>query len=196
MIKQIIFVTGNSGKLLHAQVALEEFGIKVISKTLDIIEPREEEPEIVSKEKVLQAFKILKKPLMVEDSGIFISGLNGFPKTFVHFAEDTLGVENIIKMMSGVKDRKVEFRQSLAYIEPGMSEPIVFSYVDKGFTLADHVWDVTSSGWGEFDRIIIPPGEKKALCTFSKEWRAKRDAESNKGNIHYHQLAQWFKNRK
>lgn len=197
MTDKICFVTGNSTKVLHAQVALEEFGIKVISQKVDLIEPRAENPEEVAREKAIQAFSKLNQPLMVEDSGIFISALNGFPKTFVHLVMDTIGVNGIVKLMEGVMSRSVEFRQSLAYIEPGMDQTQIFSYVDGGYTIADEVWKSTeANGYAGFDQILIPPGENKPLCTFSSDWRAKRDAESNKGNIHYHQLAHWLNNRK
>ncbi|KKU62978.1 MAG: deoxyribonucleotide triphosphate pyrophosphatase [Candidatus Amesbacteria bacterium GW2011_GWA1_47_16] len=196
MVKEICFVTGNPFKVLHARVALRDFGVSVVSKQVEMIEPREEEPEMVARQKALQAFKVLNQPLMVEDSGLFILGLNGFPKTFIHFVERTIGVANIIKMMAGVDNREVEFHQSLAYIEPGLSGPEIFSYVDGGYTLADRVWETPSGeGWGEFDRILIPPGETKALCTFSPEWRARQDADKNKDTIHYHQLAKWLAGR-
>ena len=196
IIKQICFVTGNKSKVLHAKVALEEFSIDVTSQKLEMIEPREEEPEMVAIEKAIQAFEQIKMPLIVEDSGIFITALNGFPKTFVHFVESTIGIKNILKMMEGIKDRSVEFRQSLAYIGPNMDKPIVFSYIDGGYRLADKIWEEKyESLFGEFDKILIPQNETKPLCTFSKEWRAKRDTESNKGNIHYHQLAHWLSSR-
>ncbi len=195
MIDKICFVTGNQTKVLHAQVALKPFGITVSSQKLEIIEPKEEEPKLVVKEKALQAIKILKIPLMVEDSGIFIDALNGFPKTFIHFVGSTIGMRNIIKMMEGVENRRVEFRQSLAYIEQGMKEPKIFSYVDGGYTLTDRVWIPKYKDTGEFDKILIPPGETQPLCTFTKKWRAERDAIQNKGTIHYEQLANWLKSR-
>ena len=143
---------------------MEKFGFVFISHELDIIEPREDDPEKVSAEKAIQAIKLLNEPLVVEDSGIFIEALNGFPKTFVHFAESTIGIVNILKMMNGVNNRKVEFRQSLAYIDPKMKEPIIFSYVDGGYTLADKVWIPKFEDTGEFDKVLIPPGENQPLC--------------------------------
>lgn len=195
MKKIITFVTGNQTKILHANEAIQKFGYETVGKKLNIIEPREEDPEKVVIEKSNQAFQILKKPLMVEDSGIFIKSLNGFPKTFVHFVEDSIGVINIIKMMEGVADRYTEFRQSLAYIELGMKEPKVFSYIDGNYTIADRVW-IPKYESGEFDKILIPPGEKQPLCMFPKEWRAKRDTEANQKTIHYRQLASWLESRK
>ena len=195
MTKKIIFVTGNEMKVRHANAAVEKFGLIFNSHKLDIIEPREEDPESVVAEKALQAIKLLNKPLIVEDSGIFIEALNGFPKTFVHFAQSTIGINNILKMMKGVKNRKAEFRQSLAYIEPKMKKPLIFSYVDGGYTIADKVWISKYEETGDFDKILIPPSETQPLCMFTKEWRAKRDVEANQETIHYRQLARYLLSR-
>jgi XTP/dITP diphosphohydrolase len=190
--QQIIFVTGNQMKVRQANEALLGTDIEVIGQKLDIVEPRAEDPKDVVVEKALQAIKLVNKPLIVEDSGIFIDYLNGFPKTFVHFAEETIGVQNIVKIMEGVENRKAEFRQSLAYIEPKMIEPIVFSYVDGNFVIADRVWEAEFGETGGFDKILIPQGETKPLCTFNTDWRAKRDVEQNQETIHYRQLAKWI----
>ncbi len=190
--KTIYFVTGNKTKILHANEALNKLGYSVVSRKIDILEPREENPEKVVLEKAVQASKEIQKPLIVEDSGIFIKALSGFPMTFVNFAVATLGIANILKMMEGVEDGSVEFRQSLAYIEPETKEPVVFSYVDGGFTISRKIWKSKDSNTAEFDKILVPPGESKPLCTFSKKWGAERDVRQNKDRIHYHQLARWL----
>jgi len=194
MLRKIIFVTGNKMKVTHANEILNEFGFEAVGKKMDIIEPREEDPGKVVVEKAIQAFEILKKPLIVEDAGIFIRALGGFPKTYIHFIQDTIGVKNIVNMMEGVSDRHAEFRQSLAYISTGMGKPRVFSYVDGDFSVADKVWESKYDS-GEFDKILIPPGESRPLCMFPTDWRARRDAEKNKDTIHYKQLALWLKSR-
>lgn len=191
--KQIIFVTGNQTKVLHANEVLEKHGYQAVSQKMDLIEPREEEPEKVVVEKAVQAFAKLNKPLIVEDAGIFIKSLGGFPKTFVHFAQDTIGMKGILKLMEGVEDRSAEFKQSLAYIEPGMDGPIVFSYVDGGYAVSEKIFEAKDRA--EFDKILVPPGEKVPLSMFIKEENAKRDAANNKGKIHYEQLALWLSNR-
>ena len=192
MIKKITFVTGNEMKVRHANTAVKEFGIMFVSQKLDIIESRQENPDSVATEKAIQAIKLLDKPLIVEDSCIFIEALNGFPKTFIHFVESTIGINNILKMMKGVKNRKVEFRQSLAYIKPGMKKPLIFSYIDGGYTLANKVWIPKYEDTGEFDKILIPPGQSQPLCMFTKEWRSRRDVYANQETIHYRQLARYL----
>lgn len=192
---EIVFVTGNASKVRHAEEALKNTEVKIIQKKVDLIEPREEDPEKVVAEKALQAAELLACPVIVEDSGIFIEALNGFPKTFVHFAQDTIGIEGVIKLMEGNTNRKAEFRQSLAYFEPGMDNPKIFSYVDGGFRVADKIFDSEESD-ASFDKILIPPGESEPLSTFTRDWRAKRDSEANKETIHYQQLAKWLLDRK
>lgn len=194
--KKITFVTGNKTKILHANEALAKFGYLVVPKKLLLIEPREEDPQEVVIEKAIQAFKQIQRPLIVEDSGIFIKALNGFPKTFIHFAEDTIGMSGILKLMEGIADRSAEFRQSLAYIESEMENPKVFSYVDGSYTVADRIYNsVNEIDYGGFDRILIPPNEKVPLCMFSKEENAKRDVIGNQDKIHYNQFATWLNTR-
>jgi len=194
--KNITFVTGNKTKILHANEALAKFGYLVVPEKLLLTEPREENPQEVVIEKAIQAFKQIGKPLIVEDSGIFIRALKGFPKTFIRFAEDTIGMAGILKLMEGIEDRNAEFRQSLAYIEPGMEKPKVFSYIDGGYTVADKIYNSDKSeDYGEFDRILIPPNENVPLCMFSKEENAKRDVTGNQDKIHYKQLAIWLNTR-
>jgi XTP/dITP diphosphohydrolase len=195
MINEIIFVTGNESKVRHANEAVANLGFIFKGKRLDIIEPRDEEPEKIVVEKAIQAFNILKKPLVVEDSGIFIEALNGFPKTFVHFAQDTIGIKGILKLLEGTRNRKAEFRQSLAYIDEDNKRPKVFNYIDGGYKVADKIWKSLYSHDGEFDKILIPPGQTKPLCRFTKEWRAKRDVEANKETIHYKQLIVWLQSK-
>lgn len=191
--KQITFVTGNKTKVLHANEVLEKQGYQAVSEKMNLIEPREEEPEKIVADKALQAFAKLNKPLIVEDAGIFIKALGGFPKTFVHFVEETIGIKGVLKLMEGIEDRSAEFRQSLAYIEPGMQTPKIFSYVDDEYTVSQKIYNVEDRA--EFDKILIPPGEKIPLSMFTKEENAKRDAQNNKGRIHYEQLALWLSNR-
>lgn len=195
IIMQITFVTSNKGKLRHAEEVLRNFDISITNKVVDLIEPRDEEPETIVVEKALQAIKIVNEPLMVEDAGVFIRALNGFPKTFVHFTLDSIGIEGIMKLMEGVADRHVEFRQSLAFIEPGMDKPVLFSYVDGNFKVADKIWDPLYEGVSDLHKILIPPGEDRPLCTFDVEWKARRDYEANKETIHYLQLAKWLTSR-
>ena len=87
---EILFATGNSNKVSEASLVLAKFGhtvsqLKIDGKTLDFSEPQADEIEEVAISKSLQARDFVvgtnfeKSAILVEDSGLFINSLNGFP---------------------------------------------------------------------------------------------------------------------
>lgn len=193
MVNKLYFVTGNPHKVAYSRETFKLFNIEVEQVKVNLIEPREEEPELIAMEKAQQALPLVNKPIIVEDSGIFIHSLGGFPKTFVHFAESTIGVDGILKLLEGKADRELTFRQSLAFFAPGMNSPKIFSFEDAGFTVAKEKYlGSTLSCSGDFDLIICPPGSDKPLCTFSQEWRIQREREACAKTLHYLQLAEFL----
>ena len=82
MIMEIDFITSNKGKiaaLKRSFLNAGRFDIKVNQVQADIVEPQLNNIADVSKYKAMEAFKILKKPILVEDGGLVIEALNGFP---------------------------------------------------------------------------------------------------------------------
>jgi len=64
-------------------------------------EPRSDDLREIAKEKVLFAYKKIRKPCIVLDFGFYIHSLNGFPKAFVNFVLETIGIEDILKLVDG-----------------------------------------------------------------------------------------------
>ena len=89
--KEIVFVTHNKGKVKSAEKYFKDLKISTFEFELD--EPRSEDVEEIAKSKVLQAYEVVKKPCIAMDAGFFVQELNGFPKAFVNFALDTIGIE-------------------------------------------------------------------------------------------------------
>lgn len=54
----------------------------------------------VAKEKAKTAFNIIKKPLIVDDTGLFIDCLMGLPGTFITWFIKKIGVKGIIDLVS------------------------------------------------------------------------------------------------
>ncbi len=86
--KEIIFVTHNHGKVAAAQKAFHHTKLEVFQ--YDLEEPRSEDLKEIVTAKVKQAYDLVKKPCIAQDSGFFIDALNGFPKSFVNFTLETL----------------------------------------------------------------------------------------------------------
>ena len=71
------------------------------------------------------ASRKLNKSVIVEDAGLFIKSLNGFPGAYSSYVQDTLGNQGILKLMNNFDDRYAEFRSVIGYCAP-KSEPKVF----------------------------------------------------------------------
>ena len=102
---EIVFVTHNKGKIASANKQLKDVNFKVFEYELD--EPRSDDIKYISKYKVMEAYKLVNKPCISMDTGFWIDELGGFPKAFVNFALDTIGIDGILKLMEGKRIESV-----------------------------------------------------------------------------------------
>ena len=163
--KEIIFVTSNKGKIASAQKELEN--IIVLPYNAELIEPRGDDIKEIAKEKVLQAYDLVKRPCIALDSGFFIKALNGFPRAYVNHALDTIGLKGILKLMEDQDDRYCEFRECVAYYD-GTSMKF---FESKCFGTLSHAIKGTDkiNKWSILWHIYIPDGFNKTLAEFNEE---------------------------
>ena len=57
-------------------------------------------------------------PIIVEDAGLFIEALNGFPGPYSSYVYRTLGTEGILKLMKNVDEREAYFQSVVAFSSP------------------------------------------------------------------------------
>ncbi len=117
----IYFVTGNRGKFEEAKGILGE----VEQRNLGYTEIQAGTLEEVAAFGMREVKEKLAGPVMIEDAGLFIETLQGFPGVYSAYVFDTIGNEGILRLLEDVEDRKAVFRSVLGYAEPGM-EPILF----------------------------------------------------------------------
>jgi len=179
--KQIYFATRNKGKVNSVGNALAKYGIKVIHFPLNLPEPRSDDLKEIAREKVLFAYEQIKKPCIALDSGFYIHSLNGFPKAFVNFALETIGIEGILRLIEG-KPRGCEFRNCLAYFDNTLKEPVYFESKVEGKLSKFPRGKMREYYWSELFLIFIPKGESKTLAEMSfdeyQKWSARRYRDS------------------
>ncbi|MBI4258917.1 MAG: XTP/dITP diphosphatase [Thaumarchaeota archaeon] len=116
MNKKVIRVaTGNAKKFEEIRSILEGYGLKaemVEGKTLEI---QHDDIKAIAETALRQALSNKKGPLLLEDAGLFIDALKGFPGPYSSYVFRTVGVEGIIQLMKGVKSRDAEFKSIVAY---------------------------------------------------------------------------------
>lgn len=150
----ILFVTTNTHKFREAQEILKPYKIQLEHVAQSYPEIRAEEVEEVAFESAQSLFKKIKKPLIVEDSGLFILSLNGFPATYSAWVQKKIGNKGILKLMQGEKRREAYFKSSVAYADANIVK--TFSAKVDG-TISEK--ESGEKGFG-YDPIFIPKGEK------------------------------------
>lgn len=103
-----------------------------------------------------------KEPFIVEDSGIYINSLYGFPGPYSSFVYKTIGLGGIVRLIKNREDKTAEFHSAIVYGEDGK---IVKSFVGitEGLISTNLQGD---QGFG-YDPIFIPKGKKKTFAEMS-----------------------------
>lgn len=69
----------------------------------------------IAREKAKFAYEKLKRPLIVDDTGLYINALNGFPGPYAAYIQKTIGNDGIVTLMVGVSDRRAYFETAIAF---------------------------------------------------------------------------------
>lgn len=176
--KEIIFVTHNKGKIASAKKHLKNVNFKVFE--YDLEEPRSDDVCYISKVKVMEAYELVKKPCISLDAGFFIEALNGFPRAFVNFALDTIGIDGILKLMEGKENRKCEFKECLSYYD-GKDLKQFVSY-HRGMLSTKILGTDTDKKWSDLWYVFIPISYTKTLAQMNEVERATRDKVNSEVN--------------
>lgn len=194
--KKVYFATTNLGKVKFLTDNLANYGIEVIPVIpvlAELPEPRSDDLREIAREKVLFAYQQIKKPCIAQDSGFYIQSLNGFPKAFVNFALQTIGIEGILKLVEG-KQRECEFRNCLAYLDDSLSGPVYFESSVKGRLAEKPSGEMKDYAWSELFTVFIPDGYSKTLAEMCAE-EYKRWREEREKNSFATKFAKWFSKR-
>jgi len=186
---KLLFVTSRRAKVEWAQATLKDYGIKLAQKPFDFSEIRSFDVAVIAKEKARQASKKIKRPFILTDDGFYIKALNGFPATQVNFAMQTIGIDGIVKMMKGVKDRRCEFRSALAYFDGKKIRLFVGAYKGK---VAIKPRGTRGWGWGPLMRIWQPDGRNETVAELTRA-EFERDKRERETGGPYIKFARWLR---
>ncbi len=179
--KTVYFVTGNPGKVREAKAMLEKLGIDMQQLAYAYPEIQADDLEEIAKYGAKNAAMHLKKPIIVEDTGMFISALKGFPGPYSAFTFKCIGNEGILKLMRGVKNRNAQFTSVVGYCEPG-KDAITFSGSVEG-KISDELRG--KMGFG-YDPIFLY--KNKTFAQMSTEEKNKVSHRC----IALREFAEWF----
>lgn len=167
-------VTTNKGKIEEFQRIFEQYNLKYRVERLKTKEIQSTDLKEIAKECATYAYCILREPVMVEDAGLFIESLNGFPGPCSSYVYETIGVKGILKLMGDVEDRDAAFYSVIAFYSPRTGIKI-FTGEAKG-RISQEARGM--SGFG-FDPIFIP--EEGDGRTFAEMKLDEKNRVSHRG---------------
>jgi XTP/dITP diphosphohydrolase len=108
------------------------------------------------------------RPIMIDDSGLFIDSLNGFPGVYSSYVFRTVGCDGILRLMDGQKNRAARFECCIGFLVPGQ-EP----YIAKGVARGKIAREKAGSGGFGYDPIFIPEEYEKTYAQMEIEDKNK-----------------------
>lgn len=181
--KVVYIVTANINKLNELQDIALEYSVRVEPLNVPKIEIQSDDLEVIASYAALSSAAIARKPLIVEDSGLFIDALNGFPGTLSSYVYKKVGVHGILNMLSSVSNRRAYFKSVIAYVSP--------YYEIKLFTGLVHgkiAYEARGCRGFGFDPIFIPDGSDK---TFAEMELREKNKFSHRGKA-FREFLNWF----
>lgn len=124
----ISFATGNANKLSEVKAILaagETLPFEVVGVDLDLPE-LQGEPEDIALEKCRIAAKELGGAVMVEDTCLCFSALNGLPGPYIKWFLAKIGHAGLNSMLHGFEDKSAWAQCTFAYTSGPDEEPKVF----------------------------------------------------------------------
>jgi len=161
---RLALITSNQGKLREFKSELSRLNIEVTGAD----EICEEIQADTIEEVVRYCLKDLRERrishVIIDDSGLFIDSLNGFPGVYSSYVFKTLGCKGILKLMEGTKHRNARFSCCIGCILGNGEEIVVTESVNGRIGIEEK----GSRGFG-FDPIFVPEGNQRTFAEMSIE---------------------------
>lgn len=156
----ITFVTGNANKLrevtqilCNGDIDSAQVGKFSITNQKIDLEEIQGSIEEVTTHKAKQAAKIVKGPVLVEDTCLGFNALDNLPGPYIKWFVKSVGLDGLVKMLVGFEDKSANAITTFGYCEGPDSPVQLFQGVTTGTIVNSS--GPTTFGW---DSIFRPDG--------------------------------------
>lgn len=153
---ELFFVSSNKHKYLEAKDILSSFGIRLGFKKLSLEEIQSDSIKKIAIKKARDAFSKCNKSVIIEDDGLFINSLDGFPGPYSSHVFQTIGNKGILNLLK-TKRRDARFISIITYCDKNTIKS--FEGKIEGTISKNQKGD----GWG-YDPIFIPKNSAKTFA--------------------------------
>lgn len=114
---KIRFLSKNPHKITEATTILGPAGVEIIPVNLAIDELQSNDTERIVRDKALRAFEKLGHPLFIEQTGLYLSRLHGFPGGLTQVFWDTIKADRMCEVFGSGTDTGVVARTRIGYCD-------------------------------------------------------------------------------
>jgi XTP/dITP diphosphohydrolase len=165
---EVILITGNRGKLAEAR-RLCDFPLDAIE--IDLPELQSLDIREILRAKGRDAWLRVRRPILVEETGLELAGLNGFPGPLVKWMLEAIGSEGIAHAAQTAGDNRATARCCLLYFD-GETEILGEGRTDGRLILPGR----GDAGFG-WDPVFQPDGSDR---TYAEMTAAQKDSVSHR----------------
>jgi XTP/dITP diphosphohydrolase len=184
----IFLATNNVNKFHEARKLLGKYEIAVGMIRVKSLEIQSENLQEIASTSALEAFKGCNLPLIVEDAGLFVEALNGFPGPYAAYVYKAIGNAGLLRLMDGLGNRKARFESSITYMSSDLKFPVGFNGQAVGEIVREERSGDGSSGFG-FDPVFKPAKSGK---TFAEMTLEEKNRFSHRADA-LRKFAEWYK---
>ncbi|WP_349681922.1 XTP/dITP diphosphatase [Caldivirga sp. UBA161] len=168
------FVTRNQHKVKEASSILSRYGINVVMEnSVNKVEIQSDSLEDI----VTYALKLnCINWLVVEDDGLFVDSLNGFPGPYSEYVYRTIGLRGLLRLLQGSEGRNAYFKSVVGLCIN--NEVKLFTGIVKG-KLSE---EPRGSGGFGYDPVFIPDGYDLTFAEMGEELKNKLSHRSRAFN--------------
>lgn len=184
----VFFATNNINKFNEARTILTGYDIAMGMLRVKNVEIQSANLKEIAQTSAQDAFKRCRLPVIVEDAGLFIDALRGFPGPYAAYAYKTIDNKGLLKLMENVEDRKAAFQSVIAYCDSDAGAPVCFEGEAVGKITNEARVGNGKSGFG-FDPIFQPSESEK---TFAEMTIEEKNGFSHRAKA-VRKFAEWYK---
>jgi XTP/dITP diphosphohydrolase len=168
-------VTSNEGKAREFAAALEGVPWRVERVAMEYREVQADtlDDVVADSARWLIDRSVVEPPFVLEDAGLFIDALSGFPGVYSAYVYRTVGCQGILDLMAGVEHRGARFESRIALVGPGGTLDIFHG------TCAGTVPEgARGEGGFGFDPVFVPEGSEETFAEMDLE---EKERHSHRG---------------
>lgn len=166
--EKVVYVTGNQNK---ASYFSRMISAPIAHASADLDELQSLSLREIVEHKARQAYDLLQRPVLVEDTKLEFLAMGCLPGTFIKWFLETMSMQDICRMLDGLEKRDAVAGAAIAFYDGKTME--IFERELLGI-IASHPKGSAGFGWNP---IFIPKGSKQTLGEMSEadfeHWYAK-----------------------